>query len=273
VRKPCTNCYLTGFWAELKYADGRPANTDTGQWLHHIVLSSTARADARCSLSLTGMLGERFFASGNERTRARFPAGYGYPVGAIDTWNMVYELMNATMAPSSLIVEMTYEWVPTTMPGMKPLRPAWLDIGTCDNTARQAGTGAFQYTGSWTVNRPGNVVGIGGHLHDGGTHISLFNESNGELLCTMVAGYGGPGFEGMTGHQDHGDGGADPEGAPPTRHLATMSQCLAPSGDQPVARLALGDRVVLTAYYDTNRYPQHGTHPVMGIVILFVAAS
>jgi hypothetical protein len=264
VRKPCTYCYLTGFWADLKGPGGQSVNTDTGQWLHHVVLLSTAGTDPRCGRSGVGVFGERFFASGNERTRARFPAGYGYPVGGLDVWTLVYEMMNETPEMSSLSVDITYEWVPATTAGMKPLRPAWLDVATCDTSTVPAGTGAYDYTGSWTVNRPGNVIGIGGHLHDGGTKIDLVNESTGDQLCTMTAGYGGPGYEGMAAHGP---------GAPHASHLSSMTQCVAPTGDRPVGRLASGDQVVMTAHYDADQHPQHGDHPVMGIVILFVAAA
>jgi hypothetical protein len=285
VAKPCTNCYVTNIQATLKYADGRPANIDTGQWLHHMLLASSARTDAICSLSVMGLIGERFFASGNERTRARFPAGYGYPVGTWDSWTLVYDLMNASMAPSNVKIEMTYQWVPRTTPSMKPVRPVWLDVGPCGQADVPAGTGTYQFSRDWTVNRPGKVIGIGAHLHDGGTHLTVKNETAGQVVCTSVAGYGGPGYEDPEGAMDHGQG-AGQSGSPPSTdghghtdvdharlHLSSMTQCLAPTGDQPVALLASGQRVSITAYYDADKHPQHGGHPVMGIAILYTAPA
>jgi hypothetical protein len=259
VPKPCTNCYVTSMHATLKYADGRDANTDTGQWLHHIVLSSMGYPDPTCGGTLVGLLGEKFFASGNERTRARFPAGYGYHVGRYDSWNLLYDLMNSTTAPAPVKVEMTFDWVPDTTPGMHPLRPVWLDVGNCGQSAVVAGAGAYQYSRTWTLKRQGKVIGLGGHLHDGGTHLTVRDADTGALLCTSVAGYGGPGYEGPPGHQ--------------AAYLSSMSQCLAPDGAHAVGAVTNGERLSITAYYDADLHPQHGDHPVMGIAMVFVSPS
>jgi hypothetical protein len=51
--------------AGLVYPNGAYANVNTGMLLHHVVLQSLGKPDAACG-NKTG--GERFFASGNERT-------------------------------------------------------------------------------------------------------------------------------------------------------------------------------------------------------------
>ncbi|MCA1843458.1 MAG: hypothetical protein LC792_09795, partial [Actinobacteria bacterium] len=70
LAKPCSNCFLQEFQPDLVYADGSPANLDTGMMLHHAVLFSAGRADPTCGPNepFPGKLGQRFFASGNERT-------------------------------------------------------------------------------------------------------------------------------------------------------------------------------------------------------------
>jgi hypothetical protein len=35
AERPCGDCYVTGITVDLKYPDGRVANSDTGLWLHH----------------------------------------------------------------------------------------------------------------------------------------------------------------------------------------------------------------------------------------------
>ena len=40
LQKPCTNCFLQQFEPDLVYADGTPANLDTGMMIHHAVLFS-----------------------------------------------------------------------------------------------------------------------------------------------------------------------------------------------------------------------------------------
>jgi hypothetical protein len=61
---PCHDCLITWFQADLVYLDGTTANADTGMWLHHTVLTNGGKEDVKgCKYH-----GERFFASGNERT-------------------------------------------------------------------------------------------------------------------------------------------------------------------------------------------------------------
>ncbi|MBI2711230.1 MAG: hypothetical protein HYX34_16305, partial [Actinobacteria bacterium] len=68
ISKPCTNCYITSMTPNLVYADGSKANVANGPVLHHMVLASQFRSDPTCGSNLLGLVGERFFASGNERT-------------------------------------------------------------------------------------------------------------------------------------------------------------------------------------------------------------
>lgn len=63
---PCADCLITWMQAALEYSDGSQANANTGLWLHHTLLINTKEHDTlECSKS-----GQRFFASGNERTVA-----------------------------------------------------------------------------------------------------------------------------------------------------------------------------------------------------------
>jgi hypothetical protein len=66
ANKPCTNCYITGLQAGLEYLNGSYANSNTGMWLHHVVLYDFSRKDTSCPETVPAY---RFFASGNERTR------------------------------------------------------------------------------------------------------------------------------------------------------------------------------------------------------------
>lgn len=61
--KPCSDCMITFMQADLTYEDGSYANSNTGMWLHHVVLLSPSQRDTVCPKSP-----ERVFASGNERT-------------------------------------------------------------------------------------------------------------------------------------------------------------------------------------------------------------
>ena len=67
---PCQDCFITWLQMGLEHADGRTANAETGMWLHHGVLVNRNQTDAVC-----GNMGQRFAASGNERTAIDMAAG------------------------------------------------------------------------------------------------------------------------------------------------------------------------------------------------------
>ena len=65
---------------------------------------------------------------------------------------------------------MKYNWVPASTAGMRPLEPVWLDLNQC-GTSHVSRPKARASELHWTVNRPGRVIGTGGHIHDGGIDI------------------------------------------------------------------------------------------------------
>ncbi len=71
VPMPCTDCLITWLQADLEYDDGTVADAETGMWLHHTVFSNTNRQSVVCPAMKHG---DRFFASGNERTPASISA-------------------------------------------------------------------------------------------------------------------------------------------------------------------------------------------------------
>jgi hypothetical protein len=255
VQKPCSNCYITDMQAQLVDASGREVGMSDGLSLHHMVLASwTDRQDATCYFGfpfpLGLMFGQRFFASGDERTDIRMPAGYGYRVGAMDTWNLIYDLMNMNMQATSASIKMHYEWVPASTPGMTNVEPIWMDLAQCgfSEIARPAGPSQASWT--WTVNRPGDIMAIGGHIHDGGVNIVIRNDSTGEVICDSRAGYG----ERPIYVSHHGE------------HLSSMSKCEGSRGS-PVARVEQGQRITETAHYNMPE----AVRDQMGIVMAYIA--
>ena len=250
IRKPCTNCYVTGMTANLVYADGRTAGWSTDAQLHHMVMlaGGGGKTDATCAVSLFGLLGQRFFASGDERTPIISPPGYGYFVGR-ENWHMIWELANHNVTPQNgLHIEMTYNWVPATTPGMTRLEPVWLDMNQCGTSEIRVPQGPSTRTYNWTVNRPGRVIGAGGHVHDGGINLNV--ATNGQVWCDSRARYGGSPL--YTGH--HGDA-----------HLSGMSVCTG-TRENPVTTLTRGQRVTMTGNYDM---PEAVTDQ-MGIFIVYI---
>jgi len=156
VSKPCSNCTITSMTPNLVYPDGTRANADTGAILHHMVLASQFRSDPTCSGNLLGLAGERFFASGNERTVIRFPSGYGYRVRFLDQWNLIYDLMNMDTAPQTVYIEMTFTYLSGQT--LEPVRPVWLDIDQCGDSEYSIPAGESDTHWDWTVNVPGTFL-------------------------------------------------------------------------------------------------------------------
>ncbi len=184
--KPCTGCFLVGIEPDLVYADGRSANLDTGVMLHHAVFFASDKVDATCGDTKgVGELGERFFASGNERTGGVLPAGFGYPVTRAP-WNGVFHVMNHSALPQAVFVELRTRWV---RDGVQPVRPVWLDMGNCGTSEYEVPAGRSSRHFTWTSNLTGRVLSAGGHVHDGGVRTTLKNATSGRRICTSWASY------------------------------------------------------------------------------------
>ena len=189
LAKPCSNCFITSLTPNLVYADGTTANLDTGPMLHHVVWARPLVPDATCSGNVVGLLGERFFAAGNERTAWTMPAGFGYFVGD-DPWNVVTEIMNHSEELKIVFVQLDATWRPAPDPSVKPVKPVWMDVADCATSEYHIPAGPTEETWTWASSLTGRIVATAGHLHSGGKEISLVNESTGNPICTSAARYG-----------------------------------------------------------------------------------
>jgi hypothetical protein len=173
---PCTDCYITDIVPNLIYdgdannATGTTANLDTGAMMHHFVLINPARSDAVCPGGLQGQLGERFFASGNERTHMHLPSPYGYynPAGRTN-WTMIVHLVNKSSVDKKLSIQIYYKFrqaSDTSFPPPAEAKPLWLDIDGCGDSEYTIPTGYSETNVSWTSTVGGKMIAISGHLHD-----------------------------------------------------------------------------------------------------------
>jgi hypothetical protein len=173
---PCNNCYITDIVPNLIYdgdpnnATGTSANLINGMMMHHFVFINPARQDAVCPTGIQGQLGERFFASGNERTHMHLPGPYGYfnPTGQT-TWTLIIHLVNKAAVDKHVSIQVYFKWRPagdTTFPPPQEAKPLWLDIDGCGDSEYTIPTGYSDTTTSWTSNVSGKMVAIAGHVHD-----------------------------------------------------------------------------------------------------------
>jgi plastocyanin len=181
IEKPLYDGYVVGFRPNLVRADGSVPPIEQIH-LHHAVWLNLSRRDA----TWPGSPGERFAASGEEKTRFEMPPGYGYPVKGSDVWVLNYMVHNETPNPDVVWITYDVDFIPATSPLAKhiiPVRPIWMDVANqraypVFDVLRGSGRhGRFTYpdgspraprVNTWTVDRPGTLVWAGGHLHPGG---------------------------------------------------------------------------------------------------------
>jgi hypothetical protein len=240
VQRPCIDCYITSFTPDLVYLDGTRATMETGPMLHHTVFASQFNRDATCGNTLVGLAGERFFASGDERTAISLPYGYGYRVRWYDSWNMLVDLMNHSTSAKTVYVQVTYSYRPS-WESVKRVRPVWLDIDQCGDSEYSIPVGYSDTHRDWAVNVPGKVVAMIGHVHGHGIAVEATNESQGGTsICRSNA-------------------TLDPTNV---HRVLAMSTCV---GD-PLAVLGQGQIVRLHSMYQST----HAADDVMGIMLGYI---
>lgn len=190
VPKPCEDCFIVRAEPDLVYEDGTPANLDTGLMLHHALFFNNGRRDTTCGTDpFFGRFGERFLASGNERTVKDFPDGYGYHLGR-DPVTGVFHIMNHSAETKTVFFTFKVSWLPGSTSGVRPITPVWVDINNCRTSEYSVPAGPSSQHWSWKSTITGRIVSAGGHVHTGGVRTVLTNATTGRHVCTSWAGYG-----------------------------------------------------------------------------------
>ena len=229
--------------AGLAYPHGSAATIDTGVMFHHVFFQNFEREDAICADR-----GERFFASGNERTAVDLTVNgtreYGYGVEEGDTFAFGLEVMNMGEVEREVVLTMVWEWVDRGE-GFEGVTPDWFDVGGCNANEVPAREGeVFTYSSKCVKALGSSVVALAaGHLHDGGTELEVMK--NEMPFCTSRAGY-------------------------EKEHLVEMSTCSA-------LEYSRGDRFEISARYDTKKHKpmryDGELEPVMGIAIVYAVTD
>ncbi|KAF1980974.1 hypothetical protein K402DRAFT_425778 [Aulographum hederae CBS 113979] len=208
VSKPCEgNCTIIGLQAGLEYPDGTNANIDSGMWLHHMVflVKGPGRVDATCEnhrgvslphldVGATPQTSERLFSSGNERTPLIVPKDVkaGYKINDKDQFAFIVDLMNDNMEDKVVYLTMTYTILDGHPEDYETFRPVWFDVNQCGTSEVPSPQpdGAFTIQSQpWTPTFEGRVLGLAGHLHDGGTNLQVKTQR--ANVCNSTTTYAG----------------------------------------------------------------------------------
>jgi stress up-regulated protein Nod 19 len=191
VPKPCDDCFILSAEPDLVYPDGTSANLDTGVMLHHAVFFNSGEQDTTCGRDwFFRNLGERFLASGNERTKRDFPPGYGYHLGTAPV-NAIFHVMNHSPSPKTVYFRYKIRWVPASeAAGLRPVVPLWLDVNNCRDSEYDVPAGPSSERWQWRSTVTGRIVWTAGHVHTGGVRTTLRNTTTDRHICTAWASYG-----------------------------------------------------------------------------------
>ncbi|TID14430.1 DNA repair and recombination protein [Venturia nashicola] len=286
--KPCTgDCTIIGMRQGLEYPDGRDANVDNGLWLHHSVILAVGegREDTTCldqpfslphiTANTTHFQSERIFSTGNERTDAVFPDmgvnDAGYKIRDQDKLALLLELMNENGKDETVYFTMVWD----ILDG----HPLPHDVQLIHHDIRNCGTSEvnppeakskFTLNTTWVSTIDAEVMGILGHIHDGGLESTI--HVDGKLACNSEAMYGGapgyiskgmgdmPGMENMAGMT--------------MKHISKITPCGQSKGLD-VREIKKGQKLTLAANYDFEKWPgmkepDGSWDQVMGLTVMYV---
>ncbi|MCX7621284.1 MAG: hypothetical protein N2037_10625, partial [Acidimicrobiales bacterium] len=211
--------------------------------LHHYVIGQAFAKDDACpDRQVMGYDARPLVGTGAERTPIAFPDPYAILIGEDDVWGAVWHLMNMTDTTQTLYVKYTVGLQRGATPeNTRPLTPFWTDWDGCPAgdvrvVPGDGGPGSvYSLSHQWAMPSAGIVVGIGGHLHEGGIDV-VVSHQDGTEMCRSSAVYGSMG------------------------HLDRIVPCLLHD------TVATGEQLMVTANYDNSaRYED-----VMGMAVLYV---
>ena len=220
-----------------RLVDGR-GKAVPSRLLHHVAFYNTARPDFVCPNKQ-----EHIFGAGGEMNDWPSTPGYGYPVRRGDRIRItgMFHNSTATSYPQVYLeVGMEYTRSESAATAMRSVYPTWLDVKSCGDSSYDLKPGRNVTAGDVTMNYPGILLGLGGHMHDYGHELVLENLSRKQTVATLAA-------------------KLDPSG-----HIISMPIVM--FTDEGGYKVAAGDHMQVTAAYDnpTGHVLRDGA---MGIVV------
>lgn len=206
----------------------------------------------------------------------------GYHIRKSDSFKFLIDLMNMNMEDRVVYMTMYYDIVDGVLPaGWKDVKPIWLDADNCATSEvdppQESGT--FTITSKpWVPNFEGQILSLGGHLHDGGANLDvLTTSSNSSVLCSSHAKYAESDKYIFKNSKKMASMGADQVAE---KHISTMGWCglgASPAKIQPTI-LAKDQSWTLQGKYnydkfDGNKDRKGRQDHIMAISIVYAAVA
>jgi hypothetical protein len=176
LERPCSGeCSILVAQSDLEYANGTQATNKEGAWLHHITVyvKGPGRRDTVCPASLNGLLGERFYSSGNERTAVAYgdvlmktkdKVKSAFHLTPPDSFWSQFALRNLRNEAQHVYLTVDYEWFLPSVEDKKEWKSAkalWLSISGCLTTYTKPPQGQARFTipsAPWSSPFSGNLL-------------------------------------------------------------------------------------------------------------------
>ena len=171
--------WITAYHPRLVDGTGQP---EPGRLLHHVAFYNTARPDFLCPNKQ-----EHIFGAGGEMNDWPALPGVGYRVRKGDRIRISTMFHNPTPAsyPETwLEVKVDYRNAARGEP-LTSVYPAWFDVQECRDSGYDLGPGKSLKIGEFKLGFGGLLLGVGGHMHDYGRQLDLFNLTRGEDVAAL----------------------------------------------------------------------------------------
>jgi hypothetical protein len=163
---------------------------------------------------------------------------------------------------------MTWDFLDGYVQDFDDIQPVWLDVRQCGTSEviSPHTNNVFSIGADWTPDFSGEILGAGGHVHDGGTSLKLSLDE--KVLCDSKASYGGnkeyiAPSDGRTG--SHGK----------IEHISSMTGC---SGAVEFKNVTLkaGQHWKIEGFYDYDKHKPSAhrdgddVDTVMGLALMYI---
>lgn len=167
---------------------------------------------------------------------------------------------------------MTYDLLDGPLPqGWKDVKVVWFDANQCGtsevNPPKQSGKFVIS-SGTWKPNFDGEILGVGGHMHDGGESVKI--HVGNDITCNTVAKYA------ETSEYKFGGMKMGAAGGVATDHISSINACYF---EEMKVRTLSPDQVwQIKGHYDYdtfagNKNERGRQESIMAIALMYVAIT
>jgi hypothetical protein len=174
--------WIIAYHPRLVDASGNPI---PGRLLHHVAFYNTSRPDFVCPNKQ-----EHIFGAGGEMNDWPATPGFGYRVHPGDRIRIssMFHNSTATSYPAAYLeVRIEYRNISAAGTPLKSVYPTWLDVKSCRESSYDLKPGRNLTTGNVTMDYPGILLGVGGHMHDYGRELVLTNLTRKQTVASLPA--------------------------------------------------------------------------------------